>query len=109
MMTTRFQLLPRWRPQAVGRAGAASPRRGLGVHLPGSGQGAGSPRAPGVAGASRLQPPASARKLVAGLTQRAWIAMVVDRVEGCSRRGRGIKLPGLRLRRPSPRSPTSWR
>jgi len=36
--------------------------------------------------------------------------MVGDRVEGGSRRGRGIKLPGLRpLRRPSPRSLTSWR
>ncbi|KAJ6756883.1 hypothetical protein OIU74_026184 [Salix koriyanagi] len=41
-----------------------------------------------------------------GRRARARRAMVEDRVEGCSRRGRGIKLPGLRpLRRPLPAIP----
>jgi len=63
----------------------------------------GSPIAPhsvvGVLGA------ASSRELEARLTQRAWSAMVGDRAEGCSRRGRGIELPGLRPCVGPPRDP----
>ena len=50
-------------------------------------------------------PPASARNAEAWLTCHARSAMVGDRVEGCSRRGRGIKLPGLRPCVGPPRDP----
>ena len=93
--------------QPPARARRASPPRGVpGIHLPSSRQGAGSPSAPvsmGVVPAA--VPPASARNAEAWLTCHARSAMVGDRVEGCSRRGRGIKLPGLRPCVGPPRDP----